>query len=170
MAAGFLRRRRPRAGARREAWTCLLGLLGTGLVACGGGPERVRLEPVGGALVEELRVRLEREPDRAGSGLAWSLSLTNAGPRELRDLVLVLDEGWSTPVTNLRVLDGASCAVADADGRTLGVGKTLVVRSSHDVANHFLFRNAESQPFPEDRVPSAVGVETAGERGLWRAR
>lgn len=165
-----MKRRRSTAAIRGVALASLLAVLGTGLAACGGGPERVRLEPAGGALVEDLRVRLERESDRAGLGLAWSLSITNAGPRELRDLVLVLDEGWSTPVTNLRVLDGASCAVADADGRTLGVGKTLVVRSSHDVANHFLFRNPESQPFPEDRVPRAVGVEAAGERGLWRAR
>jgi hypothetical protein len=165
-----MRSRRPTAAGRGVALACLLGLLGSSLTACGGGPERVPLEPAGGALVEALRLRLERESDRAGMGQAWSLSITNAGPRELRDLVLVLDEGWSTPVTNLRVLDGASCAVADADGRTLGVGKTLVVRSSHDVANHFLFRNAESQPFPEDRVPHKVGVEAAGERGLWRSR
>ena len=114
MAGGFLRRRRPRAAARREAWTCLLGLLGTGLVACGGGPERVRLEPVGGALVEELRVRLEREPDRAGSGLAWSLALTNAGPRELRDLVLDLGGGWSTPVAALGVFYVAATAISAA--------------------------------------------------------
>lgn len=139
------------------------------LAGCTGGEEVVRLQPGEGVLAASLRVELASEPDRLGAGIGWRLSITNAGEAQLDDLVLVLDDAWSVPVRRLRV-DPRACATGEEDPGQLPVGRTLVVRSSHDLANHFLFRSSDAEPYPADRVPSAVTVESAGAQGRWARR
>ena len=105
----------------------------------------------------------------AGAGVAWSVTVTNVGEAQIDGLVLVLDEAWSAPIQRLR-LDrmGNDSGVEHPAGLT--AGETLVVRSSHDITNHHLLRNAADEPYPPDRVPRVVGLESAGSRGVWRVR
>ena len=122
-----------------------------------------------GALAEPLRVSLTSSPDRLGLGVAWAITVTNVGEARVDDLVLVLDEAWSVPIRRLRI-DPSVCATWDEDPASLPPGKSLVVRSSHDITNHYLLRNEADEPYPADRVPRSVGLESAGSRAVWRAR
>jgi len=146
----------------------ILLLLLVATPGCFAGHE-VPLQAGEGDLAETLRVTLGRSPDRLGAGVAWSVTVTNVGETQVDDLVLVLDEAWSAPIQRLR-LDrvGSDSGVEHPAG--LIAGETLVVRSSHDITNHHLLRNAADEPYPPDRVPRVVGLESAGSRGVWRVR
>ena len=147
----------------RLAHLLLLTTLG-----CSAG-ENVPLHPGEGALAEKLRVTLSKSPDRLGFGVAWAVSVTNAGEAAVDDLVLVLDEEWSAPIHRLRVdrSPGAEGAELPAG---LAAGESLVVRDSHDITNHHVLRDPANTPYPQDQVPRTVGLESAGSRGVWRVR
>ena len=131
--------------------------------------EDVPLHPGEGALAEVLGVELSRSSDRLGFGVAWAVTVTNAGEAAVDDLVLVLDEEWSAPIRRLRVdrSPGASGAELPAG---LAAGERLVVRDSHDITNHHVLRDPADTPYPSDQVPRTVGFESAGSRGVWRVR
>ncbi|MEE2941310.1 MAG: hypothetical protein VX460_13055 [Planctomycetota bacterium] len=131
--------------------------------------EDVPLHPGEGALAEVLGVELSRSSDRLGFGVAWAVTVTNAGEAAVDDLVLVLDEEWSAPIRRLRVdrSPGASGAELPAG---LAAGERLVVRDSHDITNHHVLRDLADTPYPSDQVPRTVGFESAGSRGVWRVR
>ena len=122
-----------------------------------------------GALAKVLRVTLSKSSDRLGLGVAWAVTVTNAGEAAVDDLVLVLDEEWSAPIRRLRV-DRSSDASGAELPAGLAAGESLVVRDSHDITNHHVLRDPANTPYPSDRVPRTVGLESAGSRGVWRVR
>ena len=122
-----------------------------------------------GALAKVLRVTLSKSSDRLGLGVAWAVTVTNAGDAAVDDLVLVLDEEWSAPIRRLRV-DRSSDASGAELPAGLAAGESLVVRDSHDITNHHVLRDPANTPYPSDRVPRTVGLESAGSRGVWRVR
>ena len=99
--------------------------------------------------------------------VAFEFSINNTTSAEVRDVEVILNDEYRCGLEELAVYEGFSAGAPPHGRSTLRPNETLEFKSSHDVPNGWIMRNAAQQPLPNHLELSSVGLEAAGSSGRW---